>query len=346
MYSSKKHLVNYLTLLLGVGLAASTQAQMVNFYVGKDSAETLGHGIYSGLPNPNQGRLSLLYAHVNLENFRSNHYHGIGSWSYTGDPEDPTVAETNSNDHIPETYTGQPPLTLVPGSGIYEGKWISAKTEEHYSDLTIQSVHNMLVDETPDGPVEFGYGSPQHSMFHSSGGTRSEALDGVIVAIELVEKSPELHFGSAEEMDLLTQPGDRLVLGDGNDFSFTPVIWANEDTPEGHYYIRFKIVDVGEGEGHEALLDSGVATFDFQVPGEPELTIFSRVLLTMPMITDGYVLQTAPTPEGPWTNVEMDPYTPSGDPAEGVSSGYLKALNLPADMAGAYFRLVMMESDS
>ena len=147
-------------------------------------------------------------------------------------------------------------------------------------------------------------------------------------------------------MDLLSQTGDRLILGDGNHFSFTPVIWVDEDTPKGDYFVRFKLVDVGEGEGHDPLLESGVATFDFQVPSEPELTISSRILLTMPLLTDGYMLQTAPSPEGPWSNVEMDPYTPSGDPAEGVSSGYLKALNLPADMAGAFFRLVLIGSDS
>ncbi len=346
MNSLKKHLVQSFSLLLGIGLTVPIQAQMVNFYVGKDSAEILGHGIYSGLPNPNQGRLSLLYAHVNKENFRSNHYHGIGTWSYTGDAENPTVVETNSNNRVPETYTGQPPLTLVPGAGLYDGKWVSSKTLEHYSDLTIQSVHNMLVDVTPAGPMEFGYGSAQHSMFYSSGGTRSEPLDGVVVALELVEKSPELQIGSGEEMMILSQPGDQFVMGDGNGFSFTPVIWADEETPAGHYYIRFKLVDVGEGEGHQPLLESGIATFDFQVTGQPSLTISSRVLLTMPLITDGYVLQSAPSPEGPWTNVDMAPYIPTGDSAEGVSSPYVQALNLPADMSGAFFRLAPVAGDS
>jgi len=122
----------------------SAGAQMINLYVGLDTQDPITYGVYTGKPNPNVGRLTLLYAHhYPYGLFSRNHYHGIGAYSYTGPVETPTSRDTSSGNAIPEVYTGLPGNVLLPHTNsIWAGRLISQKTIEHYSDMRFRSVHS------------------------------------------------------------------------------------------------------------------------------------------------------------------------------------------------------------
>lgn len=333
-------LFRYQRILIGPALTALTlvsplRAQMVEFYIGIDGRQQLVSGPYAGKPNPNAGRLTFFYAHAyayvpglqppGQSAFNNNHYHGISAYSLSGPVDDPVVLNTNANSRIPETFTGQPPLTLVPATeGLYAGKLVNARTAEHFSNPSIQSVWWL------NDPSKWGPGSPEWVMFRSSGGTRTNSLEGAVVALELVGRSEGLHIGSAEQMDLLVNPGDRHVLGDGNQIDFSPVCWVEGEAPEGHYWASFKLVDVGNGEGYTPFGESGIYWFDYRVAGTPALEIAATVNLTMPLVSPGYILEAAPSPDGPW-----EPVTPP----PGVIHGSEQTLTLPAASTMQVFRL-------
>lgn len=277
----KRNLILSLAAAVSVG-ATLSQAQLITFYVGQDGLATLASGTYRGLPNPNAGRLSFLYAHAYLGvtervnqppiTLFNNHYHSIGIYTYTGPAEAPVTVPTNANFRIPEASTGQLPLTLVAETnGLFAGKLVNKKTVENYSDPRIRSVHDILPHITATATNQFGYGSAEYVMFYSSGGRWTNKLDGVVVALELVEKSPELRVGTASQLEALVHPGDRVTMGDGNSFEFTPVVWAEPATASGTYELKFKLVDVSGGQS--PLLESGIVTFWYRVVPEPELTI-------------------------------------------------------------------------
>jgi len=62
------------------------------FYIGVDNQITLTRGIYEGLANPNYNRLTLLVAHRE----GTPHFHGIGTYSYSGLSSNPVVNPTNT----------------------------------------------------------------------------------------------------------------------------------------------------------------------------------------------------------------------------------------------------------
>lgn len=193
------------TLLCLLMLPATwASAEFKNFYIGLDSAEKLSFGTYTGLDNPNKGRLTFLYAHTFPETPADNHYHGIGAYSYTGDVASPTVIPTNANNRIPETYTAQPPLTLSAGSGAWAGKLVSQESAEHYSDLHVGSVWELSTAAA---------GTPEAILFNSSAGGYSSSLDGSEIWLELVSKSSGLHVGAGAVTDILSNPGDTHALG-------------------------------------------------------------------------------------------------------------------------------------
>lgn len=335
----EQNLQNKTTLaIVTVGLLLAgfqeARAQMVNYCVGIDGRLTLPSGTYAGLPNPNAGRLTFLYAHsyayvpghqpAGQSAFNNNHYHAISAYSYTGPAGSPTVLNTNANSRIPETSTGQPPLTLVPGTGLYADKLVSAKTAEHYSDQRIHSVWKF------NDPAKSGAGSPEYIMFHSSGGTRTNSLAGSLVELELVSKSADLHVGSADQLDILVNPGDRHPLGDGNAVEFLPVFWVDATAAAGHYTVALKLVDTDTAEGRTPFPESGIFHLDFQVATEPTLAIERAVNLTLPLVTPGYVLESAPSLDGPWTPVNLGGSVPAGNQ---------QTLSLPAANALQVFRL-------
>ena len=321
--------------LLGANLS---QAELVKFYVGQDCATTLTSGTYKGLANPNYRRLTFLYAHAYLETPMNNHYHNIGSYTYTGLASDPLTVPTNSNYRIPEVSTGNRPLTLVEETnGIFAGKLVNKLTVEDYSDPRIRSVHNILPYVTASATNEFGFGSAEHVMFHSKSDSWTNSMDGAVVAMELVEKTDGLHVGTTNQLDVLINPGDRLTMGPGNSFEFRPMVWTETNATPGTYSLKFKLVD--ESDRPEPMLDSGVVTFLYRVQGVPQLNMAKTVTLTMPMVTEGYVLEEAATPEGPWTTVEDAPAVQTLAGGHSAAQTGYKVLTRPTDQPSRYFRL-------
>jgi hypothetical protein len=260
-------------------LYTAAWGELKSFYIGVDGAPSVATwSVFAERPNPNANRLTFLYAHADEADPSHNHFHTIGFWSYTGDVDDPTVVNYAVytfmdgdppelfqlvGNTIPEQFSElglqpEPPLSLQPGTGIYEGKLTTAaRAEETYSDLEIRSVHDL---------VPFEPGTPEHYMLHgteSFGEDWDNSLAGAVVALELVSKSAELNIGSPNETSILVNPGDRYVIGAGDTLAFTPVLWVDTGTPEGVYTASFKVVDVRMlgwpfGESGEFIISTAV----------------------------------------------------------------------------------------
>lgn len=247
LYSAGLALAAALTLT-----ASSAIAEQHNFYVTVDG-RPLATGAYAALPNPNQNRLTLLYAHWDDAMPSSNHFHGIGVYSYTGDAASPTVLPTNGNNRLPETFAAQAPLTLQAGSGAYAGKLVSGENGEHYSDPTLYSIGHLAPDATAN-PT-----SPEGYMYNSNAGYTSVPLAGVDLGLEVLAMSPGLKLGPAG----LSAPGAVLPIGGETSLPFEPVFWTDAATP-GTYSASLRLVDRSS-----TFLPSGAFHFDFAVVPEP-----------------------------------------------------------------------------
>lgn len=241
-------------LLLYSAAAVTACAAEHNYYLTVDGRPTLTWGTYAGQANPNNGRLTLLYAHWNDATPSSNHFHGIGVYSLTGAVDAPTVLATNGNNRLPETYTAQEPLTLKAGSGAYAGKLVSGENGEHYSDLTLYSIHDLAAAATLN-PT-----SPEGYMYNSNAGYKNTPMTGLDLALEIVSISPGLNLGSTG----LNQPGERLAIGGEASWPFEPVFWTAENAAPGNYSAALRLVDQGNVFG-----SSGTFHVDFAVVPEP-----------------------------------------------------------------------------
>ncbi|MEW6298595.1 MAG: all3515 family Zur-repressed PEP-CTERM protein [Thermodesulfobacteriota bacterium] len=225
------------------------------YFAAVDNGPVVTFGPYAGLPNPNRGRLTFLFAHTSDEDPSGNHFHGIGAYSYEGPVETPTVTPTNTNNRIPETYTGESPLRLSVGAGPLAFRLISKPGNSEYSRLTIASVHALSA---------FPANSPQGYLFNSSGGRWTLPLTGAVIALKLVAKTEGLHIANEAGEEILHTVGDLYVLGDGNTFSFTPIFWADGQAPAGTYSATLQFVDVTDTT--LPLQESGTFTLNFLVP--------------------------------------------------------------------------------
>ncbi len=241
--------------LIALIAPASANGAIFNYYIGRDGLVSFSSGTYAGYVNPNYTRVTFLYAHPNQVNPSGNHYHAIGAYSLTGPAELPVVNSTNANNRIPEQYTGQPPLTLVPGTGVFTGKLVSAATAEHYSDLRILSV---------DALAGFPPGTPEHFMFNSSGGRWAGSMAGTTVALQLVSKTAGLHISTSNGTEILASPGDVFPLGAGDAIDFTPVFWTDGSAALGTYSAELRLLETSS-----AVLDGGRFFIDFAVVPEP-----------------------------------------------------------------------------
>jgi hypothetical protein len=241
-------------LLLLSAAAVTARAAEHNYYLTVDGRPTLASGTYAGQANPNSGRLTLLYAHWNDDTPSSNHFHGIGVYSLTGAADAPTVLDTNGNNRLPENFTAQAPLTLQAGAGAYAGKFVSGENGEHYSDLTLYSIHDLAAEATLN-PT-----SPEGYMYNSNAGYKNTPMTGLDVALEIVSISPGLNLGQAG----LNQPGDRLAIGGEASWPFEPVFWTNGDALPGHYSAALRLVDQANVFG-----SSGTFHVDFAIVPEP-----------------------------------------------------------------------------
>ncbi|MGD9633231.1 MAG: all3515 family Zur-repressed PEP-CTERM protein [Pirellulales bacterium] len=218
--------------LVGVGalvVCGQASAQLAEFYVGIDSRTAPfsapvadGGGAYPD--NPNSGRLTLLFNHV-------DHFHGLGTYRYVGPAASSVLDDTSANNRVPEISTGQAPLPLVPGSGAYAGKNVTLHLAGvEYSDLELRNVQSLAgVDEV---------------LFHSSTDRWSGAFAAADVHLKLLSvSSPHLNVGSLTDPAALPVGGD-VHLGEGSElFSFTPVLWVALAAPAGDYWAEFQLVD-------------------------------------------------------------------------------------------------------
>ena len=123
----------------------------------------------------------------------------------------------------------------------------------------------------------------------------------------------------------------------GDAFEFTPVVWAETNAPAGTYSLKFKLVDVSGSPN--AMLDSGIVTFLYRVQGLPQLSIEQTITLTMPTITEGYVLEEATTIEGPWTVVADSPTVETISGGHSGSQTGKKLLTQPGNLSSRFYRL-------
>jgi hypothetical protein len=221
-------------ILTAVGIASPASAQLAEYYIGIDGRTTPfnapaadGGGVYSD--NPNANHLTLLYNH-------GDHFHGIGTYGYTGPAASPTLVDTNTNNRLPEISTGQAPLSLLSGSGLYAGK---KTTQEvlgiHYSDLEIRNIQSLSgVDDI---------------LFNSSANRWNAPFDMAHIHVELLSvSSPHLKVGSVTNPNAFAF-GD-THLGDGDEmFSFTPVLWMDQTAPTGNYWAEFRLTDLSGAFG-------------------------------------------------------------------------------------------------
>lgn len=243
----KKLIVLVLACIFAVP-ARATSLGLAEYYIGVDSAPAVTFGDYTGLPNPNQHRLTFLFNH-------GDHFHGIGRFDYTGPVDDPKVVPTNANNRIPEIFTGLPPLPLTPGVGsLYGDKLVSNPSEAEYSQLETRSVQSLR--RAPPG-------SEANILYTSSNGRWTISFGRAVVAMQLVSKTERLHIGTESELHVLEHPGDFVILGRGHTLRFTPVFWTEGDAPSGTYSAEFRLLDINTREGYKRVLHSGTFNFDF-----------------------------------------------------------------------------------
>lgn len=243
-------------LVVSHALAIST-----DFYVAVDNRPLLSFGDYAGLDNPNQGRLTFLLAHPN-QDLAHSHFHSIGAYSYSGPTTAPIVESTNSNNRIPETFTGQAPLPLLPGTGSYAGQLVSQSIPGlEYSNQAITSIQAL------NG---FADGSLESFLFNSSGGGYTSTLDQAMIALELVETTPGLSIYNEAGQNIFANPSQPYILGDGNNFHFTPTFGVDAMTSPSFYSASFRLLDLGNGPGYSPLPTSGTYNIDFRTEPVPE----------------------------------------------------------------------------
>jgi hypothetical protein len=233
------------------------------YIIGVDSLTTFTSGTYAGLPNPNYGRLTFLYAHYTPG---TEHFHSIGAWSYSGSRDNPIVRNTNSNNRIPELgqrdrQTGQRYLYLRPGNGAFAGKWISGQDGGPYSNLAMRPFDYL-----------FGFQSDERvdRLINSSRGRwRTILPTNAIVGLQLMEISDGLNLARGDGSPINLASGQVLTLGTGADWALNPVFWVADGAPEGVYSVGFRLLDLNTSQGYTPLRDSGVFYMDFYVVPEP-----------------------------------------------------------------------------
>lgn len=223
----------------------------IGYYIAIDTRLTNPTGTYAGLPNPNANRLTWLFDH-------GDHFHSMGSYSLTG-PAPGTVSPTNANNRIPETYTLEPPMQLVAGTGDWSGTWRSSLDMlSEYRFLGVASVQS-LAGNAP--------GSTEDILYRSSGNRWSASFNDVTVGLKLLSATPGLRVGTDSVRDIFAT-GDTYVLGDSRTLEFMPVFWTDSGAAPGAYTAEFMLVNLGPNRN---VLDGGNFFIDFAVPvPEPE----------------------------------------------------------------------------
>ena len=246
-----------------VQASSLTTEEFHHFMVAIDGRETLSFGDYEGLANPNLNRLTMLYPHFahDGEDVSSSHFHSIGSYSYTGSVDSPTVIDTSTNNQIPEYWTELPPINLVPGTGVFADSLvneITASSAENYNNLKITPIQ--ILEDNLDDPAV-------NAIYNSSDGAWTSSLGDAEIALELISITNGLNVANQDGTDLFEGIGDTYFIGQGDDFSFTPVFYTDTDTNSGNYSAEFRLVDLQSNP----LPESGRFQINFQVPTQAQV---------------------------------------------------------------------------
>lgn len=259
--------------------AASPEPGINIFHVAIDNDPLIGFGDYAGLTNPNYQRLTMVLSHTFVDNATINHFHRIGAYSYTGDPLDPDPGFSGNN-RVPEPYQMDDGLSLLAGSGVFDGKMISGlgpasrpwdEIEQEYGDTTIKPIDNLYQYENiadPDGEYDY---HPGHYLLNGlNGAGYRESVAGVTVGLKLVGLTPGLTIYDGAGGVLMDEVDDSVVLGPSADWSFDPVFAVDGSVAPGSTYeATFILEDLGStGYG-----DSAEFTFSFVAVPEPTTAV-------------------------------------------------------------------------
>lgn len=257
-------------------VAFAQHASHHHLMIGRDNLETLTSGDYAGQPNPNYNHLTLLFPHQH-QPVETSGFHRIGAYSYTGDPNNPTI--TSTNNQIPETSSNLPPLPLFPGTGIFANQMVSQQTNEHmYSDLKTKPVAH-LVDDLSDPYV--------YAIYNSGNGRWNDLLgEEATIGLELLSITPGLGIANNQGQDLFNGVGDIYIMGQGDYFTFTPIFYASESNVEQNYSATFRLLDVNDNN-RIPWLPSGSFTINVQAAAnlEPAAVPESSNLLALGIFT-------------------------------------------------------------
>lgn len=281
-----------LALIVLMSTTAHAQYKVTPKYMVGIDGRSDSTGAYLGLSNPNYGRLTFLYGHSygpgDTNPSSSNHFHRIGAYAYTGPNQGASTATTYTNNFLPEGGVNR--LELKNSGGYFVS---GLDTSSEYEGLAITSLDRIepTALANPTSPEGYLYhSSPNPNSSANPGQPRYAALNnqlaGRTLALELVSRSSELQIGASAGLSLLTNPGDRYVLGSTTDLAsnpFLPVFWSSiapTDT-EQHFGATFKLVDMSP---NNALPESGHFTFQFRVAAAPEPGSLALGLLALPLL--------------------------------------------------------------
>ncbi|MFT7724246.1 MAG: all3515 family Zur-repressed PEP-CTERM protein [Roseateles sp.] len=226
----------------------------IGFYIGIDGQATLASGTFAGQANPNAGRLTWLLDH-------GDHYHGIGTYSYTGTAAAPVVMPTNANNRLPEPSSrvndATSAIALQAGTGAWSGSWVSqvlpAGAPAHAYSLLGAASTQSLNGLSPDADV----------LFNSSGGRWSGSASGVTVALKLESVTAGLKVAAGGNADIFAGGvGSLWVLGDFETLAFDPVFHVDGQAAPGVYSAQFSLVNLGS---NTAVGNGGTFSYDFAV---------------------------------------------------------------------------------
>lgn len=241
----KNQLLSVSLLAMGLSVPAQSHAHeggLAGYYIGIDGTNTFTSGTYNGLANPNAGNLTLLFNH-------GNHYHGIGSYAYSGPAGSPTINDTNANNRLPEISSLEQPLALNWGSGsVYSGKLTSQNNPSEYANLTFARVDTLAGHDT---------GSEEQILFNSSNNRWSTLLGNTAIGLQLISATTGLFVGDHQTTNLFAN-GDTISLDSFLDDGFAPVFWTAANVPAGTYTAEFRLVGL-----NDANINSGRFYFDF-----------------------------------------------------------------------------------
>jgi hypothetical protein len=291
MYRNLRTL-SYLGALLLLAAAAHAQYKVTPKYmVGIDGRSDMT-GTYTGLVNPNYGRLTMLYGHSygpgDSQPSSVNHFHRIGAYAYTGPNLGAGTATFFTNPTLPEGGLNR--LQLKPSGGFFVSGLDTSNTYEGLEITSLNRIEPTALAQ-PTSPEGYLYNSsllPNTSL--NAGQPRYAALnsqlDGRTLALELVSRSSGLEIGTGAGISSLLSAGDRYTLGTTSALAtnpFLPVFWSNvsQTSVDQPLSATFRLVDLSTSS---PLPSSGEFTYNFSVAAAPEPGTLALGLLALPAL--------------------------------------------------------------